>query len=82
VAAFDALEWCRSQQVFTPEAIVDHLALALLAGPPTAAERAELAKALGALPPPSEWQQSREEIQTRLADVLRLMMTMATYQLT
>ncbi len=82
VAAFDPIEWCRSRQVFTPEAIVDHLAVALLTAPPTPAERAEFRQTLGSLPPPSEWSDMHDDIQARLADLLRLLMTMPAYQLT
>ena len=81
-ATFAAVEWCQSQGVFTSRTIVDRLALALFAKPPTTAERAELVKTLGSLPPKSEWKQMHDDIEARLANVLRLMMTMPAYQLT
>lgn len=81
-ARFDAVAWCQQHKAFSPEAVVDQLASALLTVPLTSEERAEFVKKLGDLPPSSEWGEANEQVQKQVANLLLLMMTMPAYQLT
>ncbi len=65
----------------TPQQVVDFLAKACLAVPPSDAKRDQLASFLGQLPPTAEWAAKRDQLNAKLRILIVMLMSMPESQL-
>jgi hypothetical protein len=78
----DFLTLIPAAQRGSPEAVVDYLAQAVLVRPLEAQQRKALVDFCCDLPPAAEWQQRPDEVRSRLAELLVLLVSLPEFQMT